>query len=134
MKRFLTRATVAIIASLAFAGCIVPSGPMYGGGWGNGGFGRSWGPGFVGNGGGWNQPMNVQPGFVGGPVVTPNGVVGGWNQTPMAAQANAQAIAAGAAPPVAAYQNPSRPIGYVVGTGQPTWSMQQCWNQGCVMP
>ena len=61
-------------------------------------------------------------------------VMGSPAQTYQYAQQQAQMVAAGTAPPVAAYQNPNRPIGFIQGTGAPTWSMQQCWTHGCVMP
>lgn len=132
---FVSRLVLVAVFSALVAGCIAPGGwgaPMYGGGWGGG---RAWGPGFAGNGwggGGWQQPFNVQPG---GNFVGPNGAVqGNWSQTYQAAQFRAQQQAAGAAPPVGAYQNPNMPLGYVVGTGQPTWSANQCWQQGCVIP
>lgn len=77
-----------------------------------------------------DAPFFVAPG---GQVVGPDGVQGSYAQTPQAAQQRAQAHAMGIAPPVPAYANPARPMGFRVGDGAPVYSNDECWRVGCYM-
>lgn len=134
--RVLVSALVLLTGAFAGEACVVrdPNSGMFfapgmGQGWSGGGWQQqpTYGGGY-GTAGYQPQQMYIQP------PPAPPVVMGTYDQTYAAAQQRAQAVAAGVAPPVSAYPNPARPAGFLVGSGQPTSSMQQCWTQGCVMP